>query len=274
MFSVLLLAAALVAEPPRPANPSATRAQGSLLALFSEEDYPKEAMKRAEEGTVRVHLTVSREGRVSDCRIVASSGSAALDSATCRIIRERARFTPARDGRGRPVTDVYSQSVRWQLPDGGGIPDSILRVRFAIDGRGRLGPCRGTLPPQSGSCERLRGMAQQAIEGEAPESLAGRELVLESGTLIGMEGGDSLPVGKGPGERLLRRQVMVLRLAADGTVSDCRPGAADPLPDEAVTLFCAELRVARKLPQEIVERAPMPDGIVEYVAAFTTPRTE
>ena len=41
---------------------------------------------------------------MTDCSVTSSSGSSALDQATCRILRSRARFTPARDSSGNPTT--------------------------------------------------------------------------------------------------------------------------------------------------------------------------
>ncbi|HYD36402.1 MAG TPA: energy transducer TonB, partial [Allosphingosinicella sp.] len=56
-------------------------------------------------------------GRVTDCTVTASSGSAALDSATCRLMKQRARFTPARDSDGHPTSDSVSNAIRWVLPE-------------------------------------------------------------------------------------------------------------------------------------------------------------
>ena len=55
-------------------------------------------------------------GRVIACDVDDSSGSAALDAAACRIVRERARYTPARNGAGAFVCDVDWGVVRWILP--------------------------------------------------------------------------------------------------------------------------------------------------------------
>ena len=39
----------------------------------------------------------------------------ALDEATCQIMRSRARFTPARDGKGNATADVFSSSITWRV---------------------------------------------------------------------------------------------------------------------------------------------------------------
>ena len=112
--------APVVAPPPPPAPPrvvEATKPRANLAGLITGEDYPPAAQRNEEEGTVRVRLTVGANGRVSDCTVTSSSGSSSLDSTTCRLLRSRARFTPARDNQGNPTTDTYSQSIRWQLQD-------------------------------------------------------------------------------------------------------------------------------------------------------------
>jgi protein TonB len=47
--------------------------------------------------------------------VSSSSGSRSLDNATCRILRSRARFTPAKGSNGQPMADTYSQRITWRL---------------------------------------------------------------------------------------------------------------------------------------------------------------
>ena len=105
--------------PPQPHNrgPRPARAQLAtpVAELITPRDYPAAAARAGVEGVVRVRLEVSRRGRVTGCTIVEASGSEALDSTTCQLFRTRARFTPARDVRGRAMADVLVQAVRWTL---------------------------------------------------------------------------------------------------------------------------------------------------------------
>ncbi|MBA3525824.1 MAG: TonB family protein [Sphingomonas sp.] len=55
------------------------------------------ALARREQGRVEFRLDVGENGRVTGCTITRSSGSRWLDSTTCRILRSRARYTPARN---------------------------------------------------------------------------------------------------------------------------------------------------------------------------------
>jgi len=93
------------------------RAQSDLMAIFSTDDYPSSAIRREEQGTVAYRLQINRRGQVNECRIVQSSGSEALDEATCDILRSRARFSPARDSKGQRIADEYFGRIRWELPD-------------------------------------------------------------------------------------------------------------------------------------------------------------
>ena len=73
------------------------------------------AIRAEEEGAVMVRLTVGTNGRVTDCTVTSSSGSRTLDDTTCRILRGRAKFSPATDNRGNPVSDTVNQRIRWVL---------------------------------------------------------------------------------------------------------------------------------------------------------------
>ena len=89
--------------------------KGSLQGLISGDDYPADAQRNDEQGSVRVTLAIGTDGRVTGCSVVGSSGSRSLDNATCRILRSRARFTPAKLSNGQPTTDSYSQTITWRL---------------------------------------------------------------------------------------------------------------------------------------------------------------
>jgi len=91
-------------------------ARGDLRTLFSANDYPAEAQRNNEQGTVQVDLAIDTRGVVDSCTIVRSSGHASLDQATCSILQRRARFAPAHDANGVPVPDtVTSPPVVWRL---------------------------------------------------------------------------------------------------------------------------------------------------------------
>ncbi|HYD14097.1 MAG TPA: TonB family protein [Allosphingosinicella sp.] len=110
----------MVPPPPAPPVPAATppqRARANLASYFSEDDYPAAALRAHDEGTTGFQLTIGPNGRVTDCQVTASSGSSALDSATCRIMRSRARYTPARGYDGNPTIGRDAGRVTWRLPE-------------------------------------------------------------------------------------------------------------------------------------------------------------
>lgn len=108
-------------RPPAPPPPPVVRtvppqsASGNLQGLFGPDDYPSQAIANDEQGTVTVSLQIGPTGRVTGCNPTGSSGSRSLDSATCRILRSRAKFTPARDNRGQPTTGTFTQRITWRL---------------------------------------------------------------------------------------------------------------------------------------------------------------
>jgi len=76
-------------------------------------DYPAAPDGTPLEGSVSVRYLVRVDGRVADCRITHSSGSSVLDQTTCRLITERFRFRPARDGIGHPVSSYLEEDHDW-----------------------------------------------------------------------------------------------------------------------------------------------------------------
>ena len=80
------------------------------------EDYPAEAVQERLEGRVDVELTVDADGLPTSCAVRRSSGSAALDTATCDLLMVRARFRPALDRNGEAVEGTWSNTIVWQVP--------------------------------------------------------------------------------------------------------------------------------------------------------------
>lgn len=96
-------------------NRSATPVGSSTgWALMS--DYPVRALREGRQGVVGFQLTVGPDGRAQSCAVTSSSGSPDLDATTCANMMRRARFTPATDSSGKPITGEFSSTVRWSIP--------------------------------------------------------------------------------------------------------------------------------------------------------------
>ncbi|MEA2999212.1 MAG: periplasmic protein TonB [Sphingomonadales bacterium] len=113
--AVLLLATSAAPPPPASAPPPASK--GTLAELFSDADYPMAALRGHEQGKVDFRLDIDSAGEVAGCTVTHSSGSASLDEATCRLLKERARFSPARDAGGNAVPDKFDGHIIWRIDD-------------------------------------------------------------------------------------------------------------------------------------------------------------
>jgi TonB family protein len=119
LLSIAMASLAFASAPtaPRELGPRRAMAERPLNQLFSSADYPLRARRHRLEGTVQFRLEIDSEGNIASCDIVGSSGSPALDAATCRVVRERARFSPAVDSRGQPLPDTVNATVHWRMTD-------------------------------------------------------------------------------------------------------------------------------------------------------------
>jgi TonB family protein len=120
------------AGPPRPVQ--------ELGSLIRAGDYPADAMRRGAQGQVRFTVAVDATGAVTGCTVDATSNDADLDRATCDLVRQRAHFTPATDGAGRPVAGSFTAIIGWRLrtaaaavPTGEFVALTTLRISRAGD---------------------------------------------------------------------------------------------------------------------------------------------
>jgi protein TonB len=112
---------AIAAAPPRqPPAQRAVPAGAGLVRLLTTDDYPRAALGNEEQGTVGIRLDIDAAGRVVSCTVTQSSGSDSLDTTTCQLMLERARFVPARNRRGHAVPDTYVQKIGWRIRGPGG----------------------------------------------------------------------------------------------------------------------------------------------------------
>ena len=79
-------------------------------------DFPKSGAGERDGRFIVVRYTVGTDGRVRNCRVVQSSGSAQADAITCRLIEKRFRYRPAEDAAGKPVGDETGWKQWWWRP--------------------------------------------------------------------------------------------------------------------------------------------------------------
>jgi TonB family protein len=83
-------------------------------SIITDNDYPPRDQDK--EGTTRFELLVGPNGNPISCTTTVSSGHEVLDKAACNAFLKRARFTPAKDPNGNPITGRYKGSVTWKAP--------------------------------------------------------------------------------------------------------------------------------------------------------------
>jgi len=87
-----------------------------IAGAIEARDFSASGAREREGRSALFHLSIATDGRVTDCRAHESSGIAALDDFTCRLILQRFRYDPARDAQGRPVPGIAGWQQRWYTP--------------------------------------------------------------------------------------------------------------------------------------------------------------
>lgn len=111
------------------ATPQAAVMEGGWI---SQADYPADALRAGQQGTVQARFLISPEGSVSKCEIAKSSGATALDARTCELVIQRFRFAAARDASGKPVEQWRAQMISWKLP-ADAAPSGYANARLQAD---------------------------------------------------------------------------------------------------------------------------------------------
>jgi protein TonB len=83
----------------------------NLEDWYSYADYPDKALGANEQGYVTVSFTIGVDGRMTDCKVIRSSGYALLDAVPCNVLPKRARFKPAKDAQGTPIVTHGTTSM-------------------------------------------------------------------------------------------------------------------------------------------------------------------
>jgi protein TonB len=87
-----------------------------ISGRLADRDYPGRGPRPGVE-SVGVRFTVRTDGRVSNCTVTRSSGNAALDATTCRLIERDFRYRPATGPDGQPVVSLVNTIFDWIPPE-------------------------------------------------------------------------------------------------------------------------------------------------------------
>lgn len=78
--------------------------------------YPAKAKTRGEQATMTLKILVTADGTVERCIRNEIAKAENFGDAPCEIIKEYARFEPARDATGKPVRGFYHTEVAYWIP--------------------------------------------------------------------------------------------------------------------------------------------------------------
>lgn len=202
---------------------------GSLEGVFTSDDYPVEALKKNEQGGVDIVIRIDTGGAVADCIVKKSSGSEILDRRTCDVIRERAKFKPARDRKGRPIASDYHQTINWRIAKDLAPSDpwiSRIVVNFGpfgeavschIESQGAIQPKPGTPPHPCSQGEMKLNVAGVTKFGGAID-----RAIVERSFSPGPEPTPQLA----PDEVIANRLVFQLSIDAAGKLVSCKVAQA------------------------------------------------
>ena len=98
-----------------PQMASSVKTKSPLRGLFSAQDYPAIALNHNQQGSVTMTFLVDEAGAVADCSVDDSSGVPALDTMSCYVVKNRAKFEPARSSDGKPIRSAYTEKVVWRI---------------------------------------------------------------------------------------------------------------------------------------------------------------
>jgi periplasmic protein TonB len=100
--------------PPEPVRPVEIRPAGAIEGTHTTPEYPIIARRLAEQGTVRLFLTIGEDGMVSTAVVRRSSGSQRLDAAAIDWVLKHWRYRPAMRG-AMPVASTSEASLTFKL---------------------------------------------------------------------------------------------------------------------------------------------------------------
>jgi len=74
---------------------------------ITSQDYPTEPLRKGNQALVNFRLIIDEAGKVASCSIQRATQGPAFEKLTCDKVMKRARFKPAIDATGKPVSSYY-----------------------------------------------------------------------------------------------------------------------------------------------------------------------
>lgn len=84
-----------------------------IVRTIPNREYRRISAGRIAQGSASIRFRVEPNGRMSNCRVIRSSGDNYVDSVVCDAAMRNMRFSPARDPNGRPIAYEMSYTPTW-----------------------------------------------------------------------------------------------------------------------------------------------------------------
>ena len=85
-----------------------------MLNKIPDREYRRISGGRIRRGSAMINFRVEADGRMSNCRVVRSSGDSYVDSVVCDAATRYLRFSPARDPDGRAIAQDMTYTPTWR----------------------------------------------------------------------------------------------------------------------------------------------------------------
>lgn len=84
--------------------------------VLRDDDWPLLASDDATESVFRALLLLDEEGKVAECSLLSFAGDALFVARSCALIRERARFEPAKGADGKAMRSTFvTPAIEWRM---------------------------------------------------------------------------------------------------------------------------------------------------------------
>lgn len=117
-IALVLMTTLLLQQPVEPASGDLFVEQ-TKNGSFIFKKYPARALAAGEQGDVEFRASYNKQGYVLDCEVTRSSGHRLLDSETCEIIVQHARFKSAPLNDGKERRGLLNGLFEWRIPGAG-----------------------------------------------------------------------------------------------------------------------------------------------------------